>query len=373
MVNSYDLSKIKWKNLPIIDKKILHKYYYSNSKDLPNALTYHTSGTSSGARKQIYYSIKDHECYLEHRTSIFRHFLGSDCKIACSDLGTGHAADSATLIFQNAGLIAHKIDYTAPLQVHLDFLNIIQPDVLFTMPMILEKLIGSEKLKINLKKLLLVGDIATEAWQQNISEILKIPRHNIIDLYGSIEVGSIAFFNHDIGLYQFQDHIFPEVINCPHSKENILLLTSFARNYFPAIRYQTDDLISGFSRIKFKGKEIWVFEKILGRAGEELKLGEKLSFYDLLSCIEKNVQNTPFNIVEKDFGIEILLAKEKVSDFQILCLQESLRKANSDIEMMIAQGLVKDFKISLVPSAEIYNSHFKRRFFKIEESISCAV
>ncbi len=351
-------SNILLEELPIINQNILMDYYYTKNTLFSDSLIYKTSGTSNGLRKNIHYSREDHNFYLNHREKIFRQFLKSGYKVACSDLGTGHAADSATKIFEILGMKAYQINFDLPLERHIEILNKVQPDILFTMPMILKKLIHSNELKINPKTIFLVGDIATKTWQEDLSKYFSIKKENIIDLFGSIEIGSIAFFNHAISMYQFEDHILPEVIN--ENGHSILLLTSTARTYFPAIRYKTDDILKNFSSLNLNGKNIWVFESVEGRYGLDFKVGEKISFYDITSCLDQVIPNIPFNIIETEFTLEILIPEE-VNNVQVNKIKSLLRAINPDVGMMIISGLVEDFRVKRVHISQIDISHFKQK------------
>jgi len=366
LIDSIDLSKTELCELPVIDQHLLAKYYYNRSNYFSDAMTYYTSGTSSGMRKRIYYSPNDHRAYLSHRKEIFKRYITPECKVACSDLGTGHAADSAMYIFNELGLRTYKIDYTIPLDQHINILNNVQPDVFFVMPMILDKLIQTKNLKIHPKKIFLVGDIATKIWQKNIADYFNIKITSIIDLLGSIEVGSIAFFNHDIGLYQIEEHIIPEIIHLPNDGLPVLVLTSTARNYFPAIRFNTHDMVENLHSIQFNDRQIWVFERCLGRIGEEFKAGEKISFYDLLACVEKNLPKIPFNVIEHQYQVQLLLPASKVTPEQVDNLKIALRRVNPDIDAMITSGLTPDFIVNCVDDSKLDGNHFKRKILKIK-------
>ncbi len=76
-----------------------------------------TSGTTSGAGRRVSWPIADHERYVEQRATLFRALLGTSCRTAVADLGTGHAQASAREIFARLGLEAHEIDVTTPIEV----------------------------------------------------------------------------------------------------------------------------------------------------------------------------------------------------------------------------------------------------------------
>ncbi|MDE9504655.1 CoF synthetase, partial [Xenorhabdus bovienii] len=93
----------------------------------------------------------------------------------------------------------------------------------------------------------------------------------VLDLFGSIEIGSIAFYNHSQGYYQFDPYLIPEVVPVQQiypdanyrGTGGILLLTSFAREYFPAIRFVTNDLVEGFEKKIVQGKALYTYQRCL--------------------------------------------------------------------------------------------------------------
>lgn len=361
--------------LPYISESILNTYYYnSQTIKLNNGLIYYTSGTSNGMRKKVIYSQEEHRQYLEQRKKIFSRFLSLDCRIACSDLGTGHAANSAAHIFEELGLKHQKIDYRQPLSEHVKILNKYQPDVLFTMPMILDKIIGTGRLEWKPKKIIVVGDVASNKWKNNIVNYFGICKNDLLDILGSIEVGSIAYECHDCGLYHFDDHIIPETINPLdlykkfdwNRKIEILVVSSTTRTYFPAIRFLTNDLIEGFGMHECKGQKIFAFEKIIGRMGPEIKHGEKISLYDISEAVNTFLPEGEFE-VHKDSESKRLIIKV-CSPFFDKNIAENiklfLKRSNPEIGQMISSCLVEDIEVIGVTAEELSPSLIKRIFIK---------
>jgi phenylacetate-coenzyme A ligase PaaK-like adenylate-forming protein len=360
-------------NLPYVDELTLNTYYYnSQTTEFINPLIYYTSGTSKGVRKKVIYSQEDHRQYLEQRKKIFSRFLFSDCQTACSDLGTGHAADSAAHIFEQLGVKHKKIDYRLPLNEHVEILNKYQPDLLFTMPMILDKIIGTGCLKWKPKKIIVVGDVASKQWKNNIVNYFGIPKSNLLDILGSIEVGSIAYECHDCGLYHFDAHIIPETIKPSdlygnldwNNKGEILILTSTARTYFPVIRFITNDLIEGFKMYECRGKKFFTFEKIIGRIGSEIKHGEKISFYDISEAVNTFLPEGEFEVYKNSESKRLIIKvcspffnKEVAKNIKLF-----LKRLNPDIEQMISSCLVEDIEVVGVSVGELSPSSIKRSF-----------
>ncbi|MCZ9340474.1 hypothetical protein NGM37_22200, partial [Streptomyces sp. TRM76130] len=201
---------------------------------------------SGGQRKRILYSPADDDAYVAQRRQLFAEFTRSvpPGAVAVADLGTGHAAASARRVFLELGFEAHDIDFTRPVDEHVAKLNAWRPEVFFTMPMILDRLLQARPgLDIRPRKIMVVGDVAPPAWRAHVAERFGLRHEDVLDVFGSIEIGAIAYSCVQTGLYHFHDHILPEVLHpeeLTHLTENdrvpsrqegsgALLLTSFTR------------------------------------------------------------------------------------------------------------------------------------------------
>ena len=357
--------------LPYIDEHILTQHYYeAHNPKLNDCRAYYTSGTSTGARKRILYSTEDHELYVEQRRKIFAHFLTPECKTACSDLGTGHAASSAVEIFGKLNVECFYIDFRRPVGEHVALLNENQPDVLFTMPMILDRLIQADDLHFRPRKIITVGDVVSPAWKKRIADFFSLQRKDLLDVVGSIEIGSIAYECFDCGLYHFDDHIIPETISPSELYEDftnygnaeILILTSLARSVFPAARFITNDLIEGFTTRECRGATRYSFERIVGRTGSEFKNGENISLYDVNEAVNTFLPASPFE-VRKDSGkFTIRVCSPDFTNEIGERIKNFLRELNPNSFQMIESSLVADIEICNVPAGELSNGTAKRFF-----------
>ncbi|MCD4850881.1 hypothetical protein LN996_08690 [Arthrobacter sp. AK01] len=356
--------------LPLINQAILEKHYYLETQ-VPNGTdTYFTSGTSGGTRKRILYGEDDDNAYVAQRRQLFDRFLtgvprGSN---AVADLGTGHAAASARRIFEEMGLQSFDIDFQRPISEHISLLNEWQPDVLFTMPMILDQLMQqSAALQISPRKIIVVGDLATAAWRQRVASHFGIQFNDVLDLFGSIEIGAIAYSDATTGRYKFHSHIIPELVNYEEvtrghargsrSGSGILVLTSISRRYFPAIRYVTGDSITDL-RKETSGE--WTFERIEGRQVGDFKHGERISSHDLCEAMATVFPAQPFEVL--DGNAMTIRVVGSVSDNQRKEFRRYVHHASPDIAVMTDAGLVGEILIQSVNSSDALVSGAKRRF-----------
>ncbi|HEY0546551.1 MAG TPA: hypothetical protein VGC91_14330 [Pyrinomonadaceae bacterium] len=354
-----------------VDESLLNEHYYGvNYPELSQCQSYLTSGTSSGARKRILYSDADHDRYVQQRTKIFSGFITSDCRVACADLGTGHAASSAAEIFQNLGLENFHIDFRKPVQEHIELLEAYRPDVLFTMPMILESIIHAGPASFRPRKIIVVGDVASRAWKNHIIEYFGLGKNDLMDIVGSIEVGSIAYECFDCGLYHLDDHIIAEAIKPAALYEDgieagaaeILILTSTARTVFPAIRFVTNDLIEGFTTISCKGRSVFAFEKMIGRIGQELKNGEKVSLYDISEAVNTYLPGSRFEVYKDAQRFVIRVCSAEFTKHKAEQIKGFVKKLNPDVSQMIQSALVADIEVCNVPVNELAHDAAKKSF-----------
>ncbi|KAB8029698.1 fumarate--(S)-2,3-diaminopropanoate ligase [Fluviispira multicolorata] len=358
-------------DLPLVTEDLLTQYYYHAEHRFSDPYhSYLTSGTTSGKRKCILYSDNDERIYLQQRMNIIKDFCGEGLVRACADLGTGHAAATADEIFKEMGCNVELIDFTWPIEEHIEVLNRFKPDIFLTMPMILDCLIATGKLDFQPKKIIVLGDVASLAWQSKVADYFHIKSQHVLDLFGSIEIGSIAFYNHALGRYQFDPYLLPEVLPVQsiypdanyRGEGGILLITSFAREYFPAIRFVTNDLIEGFRQETHHGQTVYTYKRCLGRFASEFKHGEKISLSDITDAMAKNMPYHRFDLDDHNCGLVIRIATSSITPQIIKAIKHDLLSHNPDIAQMIASGLVGDIRIQCVDEKQITSNISKRRY-----------
>lgn len=369
-------SPVSLTDLPLIDHEVLSRHYYeADSGHLPDASVFRTSGTSTGQRKRILFAPSDDDAYVAQRKALFQDFLGGvrPGEVAVADLGTGHAAASARRIFEELGFEARDIDFESPIREHVAKLNAWRPDVLFTMPMIMDRLLQSpEPLHISPRKIMVVGDVAPENWRRRVAERFGIGTGDVLDVFGSIEIGAIAYSCAETGLYHFHDHIVPEVVapadlyrdgDAPAMPpgSGILLLTSLSRRYFPALRYVTGDVVVGLRTITWRGRSVHAFDRIDGRFGGDFKHGERVSNHDLCQAVSEVLPGAAFEVSAQG-GLEIRVVASDLSAFQAGEIRRLIRAASPDVAQMIDSGLVEDIKVTAIRTDQLKSNHAKRQF-----------
>jgi phenylacetate-coenzyme A ligase PaaK-like adenylate-forming protein len=335
--------------VPILRDEDLESTYYA-STDAPNAneQTFLTSGTATGVRKRVRWSTRDHERYVKQRADLFRSFIGDDCRTACSDLGTGHAAASAGEIFAALALKATDIDVGWPVQRHVECLRESQPDILYTMPMILERVVANGGPGYAPRWVFVLGDLAPAGWRAAMETRLGMAGNHIVDLFGSIEVGAIAYSDAVARTYLFHDHVVPEAIAPDRERDDAgqaLVLTSTSRDAFPAVRYASGDIVSGLATVADRGKRQWTYEKHLGREGAELKHGEMLSLHAMADAIGSVAPGVAWAVRRDGLEAVIELDRGAYTEAVARSVSRAVRAAHPAVDRMITSGLVGALRV----------------------------
>jgi fumarate---(S)-2,3-diaminopropanoate ligase len=325
--------------IPVLEETDLAATYYSSTAPR-SGTAYLTSGTSTGVPKRVVWPVRDHQAYVAHRAAVFAPFLGDSCRTGCADLGTGHAAASAREIFTSLGLRGSEIDVSWPVARHVEVLRETQPDFIYTMPMILERIVATGDLGYVPRRVAVLGDLAPAEWRQAIGKRLGMNAAQILDVLGSIEVGAIAYSDDQMGAYLFHSHIIPEL-----TEDGLLVLTSLERNGFPAVRYVSGDVVTGLRRFDVQGREAWGYERHLGRRSDELKHGEMLSLHAIALAMAEIVPGATWD-VRRD-GLEAVVEVEPAAYSADAAerIRYVIRAAHPAVDQMIRSGLVGDIGV----------------------------
>jgi phenylacetate-coenzyme A ligase PaaK-like adenylate-forming protein len=355
--------------LPLVTSELLERFYYGRDRpyaepsgELENTAgrvsCYRTSGTSSNRRKTIYYSPEDERNYIRIKADLFRRLLAdSNIRTALSDMGTGHAASTAMEIFSRLGVKADSIPFELPIARHLERLTTLRPQALYTMPSILDRLLASpdeDASSCGIRRVILVGEIAAPSWQRSVAERLGLTDRDIVDTYGSIEIGTIAYYSHEHGRYLFVEGIKPEGIPA-HALggdpeplpdgEAVLVLTSYTRELFPALRYVTYDIVRDLRPIRVEGVWRQSFQAIVRRIGPELKHGEKISVYDIEDVIYRHLPEAHASIRVRGRKLTVLVDGGQGNSELFARIENELMDRIPEIGTMIRGGLLDAIQV----------------------------
>nr|WP_255654606.1 CoF synthetase [Cohnella sp. REN36] len=348
--------------LPLLTASLLEAHYYTEANPLAQRADhrrYRTSGTSTGRRKTIYYSERDEEAYLRIKREVFRAILGPiDYRTAVSDLGTGHAEATAAEVFRGLGMTAHTLPFRLPIEGHIEALARIRPEVLYTMPSILDRILqtAEDPAAFGIRQVILVGETASRAWCSRVAERLDIAPERIADTYGSIEIGTIAYYAHEHGRYLFADGIVAEGIGVEElgeayeplagESERVLVLSSTAREAFPALRYVTYDVVRDLRPILAGGELRMSFRNVARRIGPELKHGEKISIYDIEDAVYRHLREAAVRVRVLGRCLRVCLqSPAPIGEENLSRIRRQIEDAVPEIGQMIRGGLLAGIEV----------------------------
>ncbi|WP_254450220.1 CoF synthetase [Cohnella herbarum] len=366
--------------LPLMTSEMLERYYYQSGPPFEprdNMTCYRTSGTSSRRRKTIYYSAEDERRYIRIKSGLFNRIIAPfGITTALSDMGTGHAASTAPETFDRIGIKVDTIAFQQPIEEHLERLRTLRPQLLYTMPSILDRILAAsaeDPSSYGIRQVVLVGEIASPAWLRSVAERLWLAPESITDTYGSIEIGTIAYYSHEHGRYLFAEGIEAEGIPAQAlyddieplpENESVLVLTSWARDLFPAIRYVTYDIVRDLRPIVVKGQSRMSFQAIVRRIGTELKHGEKISVYDIEDVVYRHLKEATVRVHVQSNALTVHIdSKDKTPEIYER-IELELQDRIPEIGIMIRGGLLHAIRV--VPSEISYDARVlkhKRIFY----------
>ncbi|PYI52703.1 CoF synthetase [Paenibacillus flagellatus] len=348
--------------MPLMTASVLEAHYYTEDNPLATRSgvhRYQTSGTSSGLRKSIYYSESDEAHYLRIKTDVFRAILGdSGYRTAMADLGTGHAEATALDVFRRLGMEAESVSFRLPIERHLERLERFKPEVLYTMPSILNRILlkSADPQAYGIRHVVLVGETAAPAWIERAARSLGIGPERITDTYGSIEIGTIAYFSHEHGRYLLADDLVAEGIRPEETgerleplsdeEERVLVLTSAVREAFPAVRYVTYDVVRDLRPIAVDGVLRPSFRCLSKRIGPDLKHGEKISIYDIENVVYRHLTEADIRVSMADNALRVHIDGPAVAEADRNAIRRDLENRIPEIGAMIRSGMLDGIRVT---------------------------
>ncbi|MBD2864619.1 CoF synthetase [Paenibacillus sp. IB182363] len=344
----------------MITASVLETHYYSDRNPLAGrdgVHGYQTSGTSSGRRKSIYYSEPDEEHYIRIKLDVFRTILGTSYRTAMADMGTGHAEATAVDVFRRLGMEVESVSFRQPVERHIERLSAFKPEVLYTMPSILDRILHASEnpASYGIRHVILVGEIASPAWIERTADRLGIGKTCITDTYGSIEIGTIAYFSHEHGRYLLAEGLVaeglrPEEIGADleplaDDEERVLVLTSAVREAFPAVRYVTYDVVRDLRPVWADGRSRQSFQSIVKRIGPDLKHGEKISIYDIESVVFWHLEQASVQVKVAGNALIVYIHGPQPAAEQLEQIRHDLDNRIPEIGTMIRSGLLDRIQV----------------------------
>ncbi|SDE61865.1 phenylacetate-CoA ligase [Paenibacillus sp. UNCCL117] len=350
-----------WEQLPLVTAPVLEAHYYTEDNPLGEQKSMHqyrTSGTSSGRRKTIFYSPSDEAHYMRIKLDVFRTILGTGLyRSAMADMGTGHAAATAVEVFRQLGMEAESLSFQLPVERHIERLKSFRPEVLYTMPSILDRILLASPAPdaCGIRHVVLVGEIASPEWRARVAERMGLLPEYVTDTYGSIEIGTIAYYSHRHGRYLFAEGLIAEGVDSGQlgeglmpleDGEQVLVLTSGVREAFPALRYVTYDVVRDLHPIEVDGVLRPSFHSIVKRIGPDLKHGEKISLYDIEEVVYRHLRDASVRIRLAGNRLKLQVYSPTGAGARLADIRSDLENRIPEIGMMIRAGLLQSIEVT---------------------------
>lgn len=277
-------------DLPFLDRQGAQPWY---GRPVEGAREYSSTGTS-GRPKPVAWTPAEDRWYVAEKQEFLAAWLRGLGRAFVS-LGAGHNAGSAGLVLAGLGLDVHDAGLS-PLDQQCAAITRLAPEVLYCSPSILAHLIVGLQLRgerpATVRRIITNGEIVTPSARARALEFFGLGPPDLMDTYGSTEVGTIAHTCPRCGDLHFLPGVYPEVAPAgaaggqPAGGDVVpLALSSVKRTSFPVVRLVTYDLVRGLRRAPCAGVDRFSMDSIVGRCDEVLNYGELFSPYELADVI----------------------------------------------------------------------------------------
>jgi fumarate---(S)-2,3-diaminopropanoate ligase len=280
-------------DLPFLGHEGARRWY---ERRVAGARLFVSSGTS-GPPKPVAWTAQEDAWYVGEKVELFGPWLDG-CRRGFVSLGAGHNAGSARLVLERLGLAVHDAGLSA-LQVQCAALTAFAPDVLYCSPSILANLIGGLRRwgprPTSVRRIITNGELLLPSARALAESYFGVGRADVVDTYGSTEVGTIACTCPGCGTFHFMDGLYPEPVPAEVSgcaqpagwgpDATVLAVSSTKRTSFPVVRLVTYDVVRGLRRSVCGGAQRFTFDCLLGRCDDVVNYGELFSLFDLADLI----------------------------------------------------------------------------------------
>ena len=201
----------------------------------------------------------------------------------------------------------------------------------------------------------MVGEIAAPGWIKRVAERLCIAEEQITDTYGSIEIGTIAYFSHEHRRYLFAEGLLAEGVSAESlgedlepladEQEQVLILTSTVRDSFPALRYVTYDVVRDLRPIMVNGVSRQSFQSIVKRIGPDLKHGEKISIYDIEDVVYRHLGNASVRVNVAGNSLRVYVYSTNATTVVLESIRFDVENRIPEIGMMIRARILAGIQV----------------------------
>ena len=302
-------------DLAFLDHQRARAWY---GRPVEGARSFSSTGTS-GYPKPITWTAEEDEWYVGDKRELFAPWLDG-CTRAFISLAVGHNASSARKVMEDLGLEAHDAGLS-PLEDQCAAITAFAPQVLYCSPSILANLIAGLEQRgqrpSSVRRIITNGEVLFGSARARAQRFFGIGQADLMDTYGSTEIGTIAHSCGVCGGFHFLGGLYPEAapaeVADPGGQAGrrpdtvVLAVSSVKRTSFPVVRFVTYDLVRGLRRSVCGGAQRFTFDRILGRCDDVLNYGELFSAYDLGDLIGSRLPGARWLVFNPNNDLTIVI------------------------------------------------------------------
>jgi phenylacetate-coenzyme A ligase PaaK-like adenylate-forming protein len=276
-------------DLAFLDRAAARPWY---GRTVDGARSFSSTGTS-GHPKRIPWTSEEDAWYVREKRDLFAQWLAG-CTRAFVSLAVGHNAGSAGKLLDGLGFEVHDAGLSS-LDDQCAAIGALAPEVLYCSPSILDSLVAGLDARgqrpRSVRRIITNGEVLFAAARARAASFFGVGGSDVMDTYGSTEIGTIAHTCGRCGAFHVLGGLFPEpapteiaggddqVSAAPAAA--VLAVSSVKRTSFPVVRFVTYDVVQGLRRSVCGGARRFTFDRVLGRCDDVLNYGELFSAYDL--------------------------------------------------------------------------------------------
>lgn len=284
-------------DLAFLDHQHARRWY---GRPVEGSRSFSSTGTS-GYPKPIAWTAAEDEWYVGEKRELFAPWLDG-CTRAFISLAVGHNASTAGKVMEDLGLEVHDAGLS-PLDHQCAAITALAPEVLYCSPSILASLIAALERRgqrpASVRRIITNGEVLFPSARAHAQRFFGIGEAELMDTYGSTEIGTIAHSCGRCGGFHFLGGLYPEAapaeVADPGDQAGrrpgtvVLAVSSLKRTSFPVVRFITYDVVRRLRRDVCGGGQRFSFDRILGRCDDVLNYGELFSAYDLGDLIGRRL------------------------------------------------------------------------------------
>jgi phenylacetate-coenzyme A ligase PaaK-like adenylate-forming protein len=343
---------------PLVTRELLDRHTV-DGVETDDQIAFTTSGAASGKPRRVPWNGEEMALNNDLKRRQWASHVGERDRVAI-DVGLGLATHSASSVFTSLGCQCLELPFDLQVGEHIRALAEFFPDVLYSMPSIVDALLAEGRLVRSIERLILVGEPCSDVWMKLTADRLGITVADILDTYGCAEVGLIACGCPVCGRMHFVDEVIPEVVppdalndewsaEALGEAESVLVVTSRFRTGLPIVRFVTYDIVRNFGLERCGESMRLGVDAVLGRIGDEIKHGERISVYDIERGVLAVTSEGRYQIVRgRDGRARLEFDAATIDDQQALAISEAVTATVAAAAAMTNSKLVSPFEVKRV-------------------------